>query len=531
MENRMKRVLLISLFALASATGARADSTAVWDGRVRAGGVLIDETGNASLMQETYNIYEGFTLSSLYLKGRMNPLTHLLLDLTDINRGDRRGTLDFRRIGSLHVRSTYAENRYVFDPAGVVDARRRNSQSTITYTPSRWLWLSGDYGLQTRTGDRLPFLPGPTGWLGTAYDSKLHRWRGEAQVRAHNGIGGTVAYDGVKQNDALDARRERTGYVASANLVLPHLYFNQVTHVLRGAFGRSELPYSGLGYDLLTGQYTGIVDATRWARLKYRFYASQIDDEATRMRTDNYMHDADATFRWRMAILSAGYGWEALDDDHAVTTSQTVRGALSLRTNDNRVSGRVAYATRNTDDEEATTLLKDTEYDRFDARVEGKPGGGVSLGGRVANRTRKMPDIGSKAEGWTATAYGQWRYEHFSDTSVIAGDLGVDYTFADDKYDNTTGAEHVLTHALTTRISINYHERFDVWNTVTFLDTGEDLDIRKSVVSVGAGYQIGNGFSADASYGAYNYDDYLVFDRYYTANIVWLNLGYSFSTE
>ena len=187
------------------------------------GGILIDETGDASVMQETYNLFEGVSLSSLYLKGHTNPRTHLLLDLTDVNLGDRRGRLDFRQVGSLHLVSTYAENRYVFDPSGRIDSRRRNSQNTLTYTPSRWLWLSGDYNIQTRTGDRAPLNPGPTGWLGTAYDSKLHRWRAEAQMRATSGIGGTVAYDGVKQNDALDARSERSGYVVSANLQLPHV--------------------------------------------------------------------------------------------------------------------------------------------------------------------------------------------------------------------------------------------------------------------------------------------------------------------
>ena len=214
---------------------------------MRAGGILIDETGDQSVMQETYNLYEGFSLSSLYLKGHTNPRTHLLLDLTDINLGDRRGRLDFRRVGSLHLESRYSENRFVFDPAGAVDARRRNSQSTLTYTPTRWLWLSGDYNLQTRNGDRMPLRPGHTGWLGTAYDSRLHRWRAEAQARARNGIGGTVAYDGVRQTDALDTRRERTGYVASANLQLPHLFVPRVTHILRGAAGGASCRTAGWG--------------------------------------------------------------------------------------------------------------------------------------------------------------------------------------------------------------------------------------------------------------------------------------------
>jgi hypothetical protein len=527
----MKRRCLIAIICLLGAGSARADSTSVWEGRVRVGGILIDETGDRSVMQETYNVFEGVSLSSLYLKGHSNPRTHLLLDLTDVNLGDRRGRLDFRQVGVLHLSSTYAENRYVFDPAGNIDSRRRNSQNTLTYTPNQWLWLSGDYNLQTRTGDRAPLLPGPPGWLGTAYDSKLHRWRGEAQMRAQSGIGGTVAYDGVKQDDVLDARRERSGYVVSAIVQVPHIVVQKLTHVVRGAIGRSELPYSGLGFDLKNIQYTGLFDATRWARLKYRFYASSIDDEATRMRTDNFIHDADVNVRWRRALASAGYGWEALDDDHAVTTSQTWRGALSLSAPDNKVSGRVAYSARNTDDEEATTLIKDQELARLDVRLDARPKPTFSLGGRVANRDRRMPDISSEANGWIATAYSTWRYEHFGDKGVIAGDIGADYTYADDDFDTTTGHEQVISHAATARLNITFHDHIDTQASVTYFKAGEDLDIRKSILSFGLGYHFKNGFSADARYNAYNYDDYLVITRYYTANVVWLNVGYAFSTE
>jgi hypothetical protein len=525
----MKRFVLISILLLAPAGAAHADSTAVWDGRVRAGGIIIDETGDRSVMQETFNLYEGFALSSLYLRGRMDARTHLLLDLTDINLGDRRGKFDFRRTGMLNLRSTYAENRFVFDPAGNVDAQRRNSYTTLTVTPQRWLWLSGDYNLQTRSGDRLPVRPGPTGWLGSQYDSKLHRWRLEAQARARNGIGGTVAYDAVHQNDALDARRERDGYVASAVVHVPRFYFQRLTHVVRGAFGRSEVSASGPGYDLLSAQYTGIVDATDWSRLKYRFYASQVDDEATRMRTDNYIHELDATLRWRMAIAMLGYGWEARDDDTAVTTSQTLRGSLSLRMPDNRVSGRIAYAARDTEDEEDATLLRDTEFDRFEARVDARPVPALSVGARAANRTRRMPDIGSRAEGWTATGYATWRYQPAANARNISGELGADYTYSDDDYDNTTGSDHVVMHAATGRAGIGVGSRTNLSAAVTYLDAGADLDIQKSILSFGAEYRFGNGISADAQYNVYNYDDYLVFSRYYTANVVWLNVGYEFS--
>lgn len=523
----MRTTLALLACLLFAVPAAAADSTAVWEGRIRLGGVIIDETGDASVMQETFNLYEGFAVSSLYLRGRANERTHLLLDLTDINLGDRRGRLDFRRTGILNLQSSYSENRFVFDPAGAVDARRRNSFTTLTVTPSRWLWISGDYNLQTRSGDRLPVRTGPTGWLGTGYDSRLHRWRAEVQARAQSGIGGTIAYDGVRQTDAIDERRERSGHLGSLTLQVPNLWIPRLTHIVRGSLGRSDIPQSDLGFDLWTLQYTGLVDAARWARLKYRFFASQVDDEATAIRTDNYIHDVDATLRWRTAMAIVGYGWEAHDDDVTVTTSQTVRGALSYRLPDDRLSARVAYSTRHTDDEEPSTLLQDTEFDRLEATLDGSPARPLTLGARVANRTRRMPDIGSEATGWTATGYGLWRYRPAE--ASITGDIGADYTWYDDDYDNTIGTEKVVMHAVTGRVAVTVLKRTDLSAAVTWFKADEDLDLEKSILSFGAGYRFSNGLSADAQYNVYNYDDYLIVSRYYTANVVWVNVGYAFS--
>ena len=46
-----------------------------------------------------------------------------------------------------------------------------------------------------------------------------------------------------------------------------------------------------------------------------------------------------------------------------------------------------------------------------------------------------------------------------------------------------------------------------------------------------AGYRLPHGLLTDVKYNVYNYDDAHVVGRFYTANVVWLNVGYEFSTE
>lgn len=154
------------LIAASAATAAYADY-GTWEGKVRMGGIWLDETGDESTMPETYNIYDGFMLSSIYLKGRRDERTHLTLDLSDINQDNRKGYLDFRRTGMLHFRSRYTESRWVFHPIEAVDAGRKNWSNTLSWTPKKYLWFSADYNLQTRDGNRIDLHPGDEGWLGT----------------------------------------------------------------------------------------------------------------------------------------------------------------------------------------------------------------------------------------------------------------------------------------------------------------------------------------------------------------------------
>lgn len=526
------RLLITAIALLALAAGAvdAADGDSHWDGRVKVGGVWLDQTGDETTMPETFNIYDGFTVSSIYLNGYSSQRNHLLLDLSNINQDNRKGVLDYRYTGMVRFQSRYTESRWVFDPTGAVDANRKDFWSSLSLTPSKSLWFKANYGVQARDGNRIGLTPGYEGWLGSEYDSKLHRYRLEAQARAGNGIGGTLAYDGVMQRDAIDPMRERDGYVASALVHVPGYYFKRLTHVVRGAIGRSEIRETGVGFDMKTLQYTGVLRGTDWFKLRYRFNGSTVDDEATLLTTDNFRQDIDGTFDYRISTLMLGYGWEALDDERAVTTTNRFRGSLALRGPNNKVSGRVAYDAQNRDDTERTTLIQDVESDRWDVRVDARPSQPVSVGARYTDRSRELTDLGTKADGTAVNAYASWTKDVSYDL-VTFKQAGVEYTYTDEEYDNLWGIEHIATSVVTGRLGISLFEDLDVTGSFTYLSAGKDLDLDKSIISVGAGYHFGNGLLADVQYNVYNYDDYLILSRYYTANVIWFNVGYAFSAE
>ena len=58
------------------------------------------------------------------------------------------------------------------------------------------------------------------------------------------------------------------------------------------------------------------------------------------------------------------------------------------------------------------------------------------------------------------------------------------------------------------------------------LEAGKDLDIEKSILFFEGEYTVQKDLHFEVKYNVYNYDDFILLDRYYTANVVWFNVAY-----
>ena len=103
---RMKTLATL-LTMLVIALGASPLQAGTWNGTVKLGGVFLDEDGDKSAVQETYNIHKGFSLTQLRLAGTPNPNSYLMIDLREINLDGRQGNLLYRRPGMLKVTASF----------------------------------------------------------------------------------------------------------------------------------------------------------------------------------------------------------------------------------------------------------------------------------------------------------------------------------------------------------------------------------------------------------------------------------------
>lgn len=384
-----------------------------WSGTIKLGGIVLDEEGDYSAVQETFNIYDGFSVSQLRLSGSPDEKHFVSLDLREINLDARRGTFFFRHPGTAKITASFDQSRQVFDPDRATTSDRKDWRVGARFTPAKWLWLSGSFNNLTRDGDRLTFPLGTETVLGTEYDYALRT--GSVSAEARRGSRGlAVGYQMSDFSNDLDAAGDRTGRVVSARLFGPCFFYDKLTHLARASYGVSELSNapsipSDIDYKLYTFQYTGVVRPVPRLRFAYTFDAQRVDNESTDLQTDRFRNVFDATVYHAYGSVSGGYAYETNDDDRSLTSFNSWQGAATFRY-ENTLRAKIRYDGRVKKDLEELTLLKDVESARFRADVDVTPISDLTVGGGFSVREREYPDIDVKSEGQSYRAAARYAF-------------------------------------------------------------------------------------------------------------------------
>jgi hypothetical protein len=307
--------------------------------------------------------------------------------------------------------------------------------------------------------------------------------------------------------------------VVSARLYAPCRFYDRWTHLVRAAYGNRRLSNANLEYTLASFQYTGVVQPVEAFRLRYGFDANHIDDQSTRLMTDRFQNDLDATWLYQYGQISGGYGYEINDDDRTLTRYHNWRVGAAYR-HGKYLNAKVDYASRVRKDQEELTLLKDVEASQIRAKLQVQPRDDVVLGGTFAKRERELPDLGVTADGNVSSAFGRYDVKGW-------GALAADCSFTADDYTDLAGSFHTESQFATGRAEFARIKDLRLAGGVTYMNVGGDLDIEKSIVFIEGAYTLANDYSLELKYNAYNYDDYILLDRYYTANVLRINVGYN----
>lgn len=512
------KTLGMTLMLLAACTASAGWASSL-NGEIKLGGIFKDETvGDVSAMPETFNIYEGFSFSRLKLDGQAGRKNFFTLDLNEVNQKSGRGLFGYRVPDLLNLTLRYDQHRQIYDAAGDVTSRRKNMRGSFVLTPSKTWRISADLGDQRKSGERMAYPQGTDSFLGNGYDYKLFTGRFEAEARKDSRAA-AVGYEFSDYKDEDLSVAARQGGVFSLRLS-GNDYFvpTHLSHYLRASYGKQEMTEVDTDYEMGTFQYLGTVKPARDWQFKYRFFASRVDDNSTGLQTDNLRNDFDLVWYNAIGNLFGGYGFVTNDDDRTLTDYNVYRVGGTFNY-EQWVKARISYASNQKQDQEEKTLLKDMEASRFKASIQGSPTTDLTLGVAYVDRQRDFPLIDVTATGQRWSAFGRLVYPGW-------GAVNLDYSYSDEEYIDRVASFQADNSTVTGRIDFEYIKDLRLSFGASYLDIGKDLNIEKSILSFEAQYDFLKDYFVEAKYNCYNYDDYILLDRYYTANVVWLNFGY-----
>ncbi len=492
------------------------------DGTFGIGYTFLDQTGNRSVAAETYDIYEELGFSLLDLRYTTPKQYELTANLKNLNLANRDLRARFARPGRVSLSGQCRKARRIYDFDGQTRTYRSRRNFDAIIIPHRSVKFLGGYTQSDRDGSLLalegaPFTdpgagPGSPGPLTVSEDYSVKTHYFGVQLR-HEKKMLAARYRGSDFTDNLGVMDNRNNRRFRLRAFVPLPGYERL--VFTGGFSTGKAKIEDRVFERTENAGWGGATWTahpEWV-FSYKLLFSRIDNKAEGLETDNAVSDLLVTKRFaRKAELSMGYEFRSQDDlvDRTETNAFIFKGTVRPWA---RLRLRGQFAMAREDDTERTTLLGDEEITRHrcEARYDHPRGHQLTVGYR--DRRRDYEDIGVEADFRTISTTLSINLPHWGRAWGSYAHSRGDYRNANEEY---VFEQHVL---ITRAISQRYHH-VQLNAGLTYLRSRLRADVEKIIFSFSADIELPKAHRLIIEYNAFNYDDFAVSDRYYTANVV-----------
>jgi len=516
----MKRMIISFLLAgavaiLGTSPVSAADKAS---GSVKIGYTYIDHDGGFGVNQETYNYYEGLGLSlSDWHYGLDNGVT-ITGDFNNITLNNRNLRAGARKPGLFDVTFTNNQYRRIYDFDGSHFTRRNSTGFQVSVQPHRLVKVFGGYSLINKHGSSIEILSPVSDTIIASTDYS------QTSINLGTLVGdrrGTLRLDyrhlSFNDKTSLNADRKADNFSATATTPVPKNEWLIVSGGYIYRKDKADLDNSALQ----TSQFWGATKMYLPAHLlfDYRLIYAWAKHIGPDLETDHFIHTASIGRNWRRhGGLRVGYEYRIADDFTNRTTSSGFLANGWLKPIE-RIYLNASIATRKDKVKEGVTLLGDEDYTRHQITARYSDTTWGDLTGQWQGRIRKNPDISSRVD------YNAWSTQINLARSKL-GRITVNWTYYKGTYrdqSDTLGfqfGDHVLNGTIHPRTWRNFDFDFGA----TYYRSRRSLNIEKSNLNFGLMYTYEKIYHVEARYHVFNYDDYLVNNSYYTANIVEVNI-------
>jgi len=514
----MAGMILGILFAVANA----ADSGG---GKIRLGYVITDEDGNLSVNHETYNLYEGPSVSLEDFRYLMNNGMNLSADLKNISLNNRNLNASLFKPGLFGISLNNQQYRRIYNFDGDKFTRRRTTGGQAYVYPIRQVKIYGGYSQTDRFGQDEYIIP-PFGehlLTATDYSHKSFNVGGQATFTKGSLTAEYRRYDFT--DDAM-ANSDREAQVVRVNAFAPVPFYKRLA--LSGGYQYRE--------DKHDDPYVFLKNNTGWGGARWylpheyvfegRFMAARTDETNRLVTVDNYVSTVSISRNWpKYGGLRVGYENRIADDIYNRTSSDGYLFDGWLRYFP-KLLIRARLALRNKSVTDGETLVGDEDLTRhqISARYKLTDWGDVALSWQ--GKVKTNDEIDTRVDYNAVTAEVNLSREAY-------GRISLTYSYYQGSYDNRTEAipndYEFYDHVFTGSVYPVEYRKVQVWAGATYYRSKRDRNLEKIGGYVGARYTLPRDYQIEAKYKVYNFDNFLVTDEYYTGNIINVYLIKSFA--
>lgn len=513
----LKQIFLLTVCAVLLA-GSGEVLAGSGSGTVKAGFVYLDETGNMSVNHATFNEYEGMALSLNNFRYDFDNDLRVLLDLKRISLNNRNLTGSLSKPGLFGVEITNNQYRRFYDFNGNTFTRRAQTGVSLWVKPNRYVTVFGGgsgIGYRGETADLfdpvLPAAPHKVDYDQSGYNGGIRFNKDGRMFQAR--------YEHANYSDNYDADRDQTRYAIKLDGYLPVPKFEDRV-ILSGGFRRFETEFDVDCFGIRSNTVWGAAEAIlpHNFSFKYSFLFDRTSSDSDYVATDNIINAGYLTYTWPAQVgITVGYQYDINDDylDEVKANSFYVSGWWKPRT---YLEVRGEHGLRSEDVKSGARLIGDQDFGRYRFSVKYR-GEDVEFAKLSYEGTRRENDqIGSDVD---FNRFGLDVSAGFKGYANFAGG----YSYSTGEYENSEETFEFCDHLLYGDVTAREYYNFTAGCGATYYRSKRDLDVERFMLRFSGIFDLGSGYNIEARYNVHNFDDFLVRDRYYTANEVEINIS------
>ncbi len=523
------RFLFLATVLLAVLIVAPAVTASNVGGSASVGYVYVDDEGNRSVHQPTYNLYEGLSLSLEDFYYVLDNGLRFYGDLQDVTLNNRNLRFGMSKPGvfGINLRNNQYRRTYSFDSGTFTRRNRTNAQAW--FKPHQYIRLFGGYGFVDKHGSMAEFFE-PIGSDPLRQVDYSHSYYNAGVTVGHNRRYATLEFLGTDYTDDITPLlNDRTSQRYRLTAVSPvPAYENFVLHM---GLQRYEHAVDEREDTLKANTFWGGARAYfdgGWSG-RYSFIWDRARRTGDLVSTDNIIHAvyADKVFKG-IAGITLGYQYGLADDvsDETQTTgyvgSVWVRPVpnLTLRAGHGSEELEVQSGNRLTGDEERTRIWGQAKYKYEYGAIRAK----------VEDKSTENEDIGSKADFTRVSTDLSANYPDY-------GTFMVGYAYYNGEFENAGGLFTFEEHVVSGDILSAPYKKFQAGFGGHYYRSRLDVDVESFTVRLKGLYHFMEKHAVEVIYSAHNFDDFndpainnqlVPYSKYYTANVVEVNLIHEF---